>query len=218
VSLTTIVVADDHSVVRHGLRGLLEAEAGFSIVGEAADGLEAVRVVAERKPDVLIVDLTMPGLTGLEVTRQVKQRSPQTRVIILSMHADGGHVMEALRNGADGYVLKSADSTDVLHALREVTQGRRYLSRELAERAVEAYAGNLNGALVDPYEKLTTREREVLQLVAEGHNRQGIAERLHISPRTAEVHRANLMRKLGVRTQAELIRYAIRRGIVQAES
>ncbi len=217
MSPTTIVVADDHYVVRQGLRTLLEAEATFSIVGEASDGLEAVSLVATLKPAVLIVDLMMPGLAGLDVIRQAKHQSPQTRVVVLSMHASESYVMEALHNGADAYVLKNASGGDLVHAVHEAADGRRYLSAPLTERAIEAYAERVNGTPVDRYEALTTREREVLHLAAEGHNHQSVAARLGISPRTAEVHRANLMRKLGLHNQTELIRYALRRGIVTLE-
>lgn len=217
MSLTTIVLADDHHVVRQGVRTLLEAEPTFTVVGEASDGLEAVNLVASLRPLVLIVDLMMPGISGLEVTRQAKQQSPQTRVVVLSMHATEGYVVEALHNGADAYVLKNANGADVVHAVREVTCGRRYLSPPLTERAIEAYAERANGASVDRYETLTTREREVLQLAAEGHSHREVAARLGISPRTAEVHRANLMRKLGLRSQTELIRHALKRGLLPVE-
>jgi two-component system response regulator NreC len=217
LSLTTIVLADDHHVVRQGVRTLLEAEPAFTVVGEASDGLEAVNLVASMKPLVLIVDLMMPGLSGLEVTRQAKQHSPQTRVVVLSMHASEGYVVEALHNGADAYVLKNANGADVVHAVHEVTSGRRYLSPPLTELAIEAYAKRATGAPVDRYETLTTREREVLQLAAEGRSHREVAVRLGISPRTAEVHRANLLRKLGLHSQTELIRYALKRGLVPME-
>jgi two-component system, NarL family, response regulator NreC len=215
--MTSIVLADDHHVVRQGLRALLEAEAGFSIAGEAADGLEAADLVERLKPDVLVVDLMMPGLNGLEVTRQVSKRSPQTRVILLSMHANEGYVLEALRHGANAYVLKDCTATELTRAVREVAAGRRYLSPPLSERAIEAYLQKSKAATLDVYDTLTGREREVLQLVAEGHSNAEISSRLFISPRTVEIHRANLMRKLGLRNQTDLIRFALRRGIVPLE-
>lgn len=214
MGLTTIVLADDHPVVRRGLRDLLEAAREFEVVGEAADGLETVRLVESVKPHVLVLDLMMPGLNGLEVTRQVRQRMPQTRVVILSMHATEAYLMEALRHGADGYVLKDASVADLVQAVREVAAGRRYLSPSLTPLAIEAYVEKARSAPPSGYETLTTREREVFQLAAEGLTSAEIATRLSISSRTAETHRANLMRKLGLRTQTDLIRYAIRRGII----
>jgi len=214
---TTIVLADDHQVVRQGLRALLEAEADFRLIGEAGDGLETVQLVERLKPHVLIVDLMMPSLNGLEITRQVSQRSPQTRIVILSMHANEAYVLEALRNGAVGYVLKDSSIAELVQAVREVVSGRRYLSPPLSERAIEAYLRKAEPATLDPYETLTLREREVLHLAAEGHTNAEIAEHLSISPRTAETHRANMMRKLDLRTQTDLIRYALRRGILPME-
>jgi two-component system response regulator NreC len=212
-----IALADDHPVVRHGLRAVLAAEPDFSLVGEAGDGLEATELVERLKPNVLIVDLMMPGLNGLEVTRQVCRRSPETRVIVLSIHANEAYVMEALKKGAAGYVLKDSSASDLVQAIREVAAGRRYLSRQLSEGAIEAYVQKAEATTLDIYETLTAREREVLQLAAEGRSSSEIAERLAISPRTAETHRANLMRKLGLHTQTDLIRYAFRRGIIPIE-
>ncbi|HEV3163169.1 MAG TPA: response regulator transcription factor [Isosphaeraceae bacterium] len=215
--MTTILLADDHHVVRQGLRALLEAEPGFSIAGEAADGLQAADLVERLKPDVLVVDLMMPGLNGLEVTRQVSKRSPQTRVILLSMHANEGYVLEALRHGATAYVLKDCTAAELVRAVHEVICGRRYLSPPLSERAIESYLLKAEETPLDIYNTLTGREREVLQLAAEGHSNAEISARLFISPRTVEIHRANLMRKLGLRNQTDLIRFALRRGIVPLE-
>lgn len=215
--MTTIVLADDHRVVRQGLRALLEAEPGFSVVGEAGDGLETIHLVEQLKPDVLVLDLMMPGLNGLEVTRQLNKRLPHTRIVILSMYANEAYVLEALGNGASAYVLKDSSSADLVHAVREIAAGRRYLSPPLSDRAIEAYQEKARAAVLDKYETLTTREREVLQLSAEGHTSAEIAARLGISSRTAEAHRSNLMHKLGLHTQADLIRYALRRGIIPME-
>lgn len=217
MSRTTIVLADDHVVVRQGLRALLEAEPDFAIVGEAADGLEVADLVERLKADVLILDLMLPGLNGLEVTRQVQQRSPQARIVVLSMYANEAYVLEALRNGAGAYVLKEASAADLVHAIREVMAGRRYLSPPLSESAIELYVQKAKAAPRDSYEALTTREREVLQLAAEGQSNPGIADRLGISVRTVETHRANLMHKLDLRSQTDLVRYALRRGILPPE-
>jgi DNA-binding NarL/FixJ family response regulator len=159
----------------------------------------------------------MPGLNGLEVTRQVGRRSPDTRVILLSMHANEAYVLEALRNGATAYVLKDCTAAELVSAVREVQAGRRYLSPPLSERAIESYLQKAEAATLDIYNTLTAREREVLQLAAEGHSNSDISSRLFISPRTVEIHRANLMRKLGLRNQTDLIRFALRRGIVPLE-
>ena len=217
MSRTTIVLADDHPVVRQGLRALLGAEPDFAIVGEVTDGLEVAPLVERLKPNVLVLDLMLPGLSGLEVTRQVRQRSSQTRVIILSMYANEAYVLEALRNGAAGYVLKGAGAAELVQAVREVAAGRRYLSPPLSESAIQAYVEKAKAAPLDPYETLTTREREVLHLAAEGGSNTEVAVRLGISPRTAETHRANLMRKLGLHSQTDLVRYAMKRGILPAE-
>lgn len=217
MSMTTIVLADDHHIVRQGLRSLLEAEPDFSVIGETGDGLEAAQLVERLQPDVLVLDLMMPSLNGLEVTRQVSQRSPQTHVVILSMYANEAHVLEALRAGAVAYVLKESTAAELVRAVREAVAGRRYLSPPLSERAIEVYMQKAESAALDPYETLTAREREVLYLVAEGHTNAEIADRLFISRRTVETHRANLMRKLDLRTQTDLISYALRRGIVPME-
>ncbi len=218
MSPTTIVLADDHHVVRQGLRVLLERERDFAVTGEAADGREVAGVVKRVKPHVLVLDLMMPGLNGLEVIRQVRRRAPDTRIVVLSMHADESYVVEALRNGASAYVLKSASAAEVVKAAREAMAGRRYLSPPLSERAVEEYAKKTRGGALDIYETLTPREREVLHLAAEGYGNPEIAARLSIGVRTAETHRANFMHKLGLRSQTELVRYALRRGILPAES
>ena len=214
---TTIMLADDHKIVRQGLRALLEAEPDFHLVGETGDGLEAVQLAERLCPDVLVLDLMMPGLGGLEVTLQVGKRSPQTRVIILSMHADEAYVLEALRNGAAGYVLKESSADELVQAVREVVAGRRFLSSPLSERAIDAYVSKAQEVVLDRYETLTAREREVLHLAAEGHTNAEVADRLSISSRTAETHRANMMRKLALRSQTDLIRYALRRGIIPME-
>lgn len=215
--MTTIVLADDHHVVRQGLRVLLEAEPDFSIVGEAADGLEVVATVERLKPDVLVLDLMMPGLNGLEVMREITRRSLPTRVVILSMHANEAYVLQALRSGVAGYVLKESTASDLALAVREAAAGRRYLSSPLSERAIATYIEKAEVTTLDTYETLTSRERQVLHLAAEGYNNSEIAARLSISSRTVETHRANIMRKLNLRTQTDLIRFALKRGILPME-
>ena len=214
MSATTIVLADDHPVVRQGLRTVLAAARGLEVVGEAADGLEAVEVVERLQPDVLVVDVLMPGLSGLDVTRRVRQHSPKTIVLVLSMHADEAYVLEALRNGAAGYVIKDASGADLVQAVRAVAGGGRYLSPSISQRAIDAYVERAKGAALDLYDTLTNREREVLHLAAEGYGNPEIARRLAISTWTVETHRAHLMQKLQLQSQTELVHYAVRRGIV----
>jgi DNA-binding NarL/FixJ family response regulator len=211
---TTIVLVDDHHVVREALRKMLEVEKEFHIVGEAGDGVEALRVVEQCKPDILVCDLMMNGMNGLEVTRQLTKRFPKTKVVILSMYGNDGYVHEAMRAGAKGYVLKESTSTELVHAIRESASGRRYLSPPLSDRAIDAYLKKTEEATLDPYDTLTTREREVLHLAAQGGTNAEIAAKLFISRRTVEVHRASMMQKLGLHVQADLIRYAIQRGIL----
>ncbi len=213
----TLVLAEDHHVVRQGLRTLLNTEPDFTVIGEAAEGLQVSALVERLQPNVLIVDVQMPGLNGLEVTRQVRQRVPQTRVLVLSMHANEAYVLEALRNGAAGYILKSASAETLAEAVRTVAGGHRYLCPPLSERAIEAYVQQAQTGTLDVYDTLTNREREVLQLAAEGATNGQIAEKLSISSRTVEVHRARILQKLDLHSQTDLVRYAIRRGILPLE-
>jgi DNA-binding NarL/FixJ family response regulator len=211
---TTIVLADDHKVVRQGLRAVLEAEPDLRVIGEAGNGLEVTRLVERLRPDVLVLDLMMPGLHGLEVARKVRKLSPRTHVVILSMHKDESYVLEALKNGASGYVLKDSGVDELVKAVQEAAANRCYLSPPLSNSAIEAYVQSASDTKTDAYDSLTSREREVLQLVAEGHTNAEIGKRLFISPRTVEIHRANMMQKLGLRNRTDLIRYALKRGIL----
>jgi DNA-binding NarL/FixJ family response regulator len=210
----TVLLADDHPIVRQGMRRLLEAEPDLTVVGEAADGLETVQLVEKLKPSVLVVDMMMPGLNGLEILRQVKKRSPATFSIVLSMQSADAYVVEALKSGASGYILKDSGPGELVIALRQVIQGQRFLSPKLSERLINAYIQTSDKTVLDPYETLTNREREVLQMVSEGLSTPEIARRLSISPRTAELHRGRMMNKLGLRNQTDLIRYALKRGIL----
>src|SRR5437868_2253912 len=211
---TRIVLADDQNVVREAIKCLLELEADFEVVGETADGLSVVSLVDRLKPEVLIVDVAMPGLYGLEVTRQVRERSPKTAVIVLSRYVNEWYVTEALRNGASGYVVKQAEAHELTRAVRTVAQGRRYLSSPLSPEDVQSWLLQAERLTGDSYESLTGREREVLQLVAEGYSSTRIARRLSISVRTAEAHRANVMRKLRLKNYTALIKYALARGVL----
>jgi DNA-binding NarL/FixJ family response regulator len=215
--MTTLILADDHALVRQGLRMILECESDLEVVGEAGDGLEALRLVEQLGPDILIVDVMMPNLSGLEAARQARRRWPKMKVIMLSMYDTEAYVVEALQAGAAAYVLKKATSGDLVHAVRRVMAGGLYLSPPLDERAIEAYIRNAQATRLDPYESLTARERQVLHLAAEGLNNPQIAERLSLSPRTIEMHRAHLMKKLDLKSQTDLIRYALKRGILPEE-
>ena len=213
----TIALADDHNLVRQALKTLLSTEPEFTIVADVGDGREALEVVERLRPAVLVADLMMPGLNGAEVARQVARRHPQTRVILLSMHVNEAHVMEALRNGASGYVRKDATAADLMRAIREVAAGHLYLSPPFSDRAIESYRKRAEDAEQDPYDTLSDREREVLHLAAEGLGNTELGARLGISPRTVESHRASVMRKLGLHRQLDLVRYALRRGLVSAD-
>ena len=211
--MNTVVLADDHEVVRRGVRSILEADGHFKVVAEVADGLSAVQMAEKLKPTLLFLDLSLPRLHGLEALRQVRTGSPQTKIIVLSMHHDEPYVIEALRAGAMAYILKGSESTEIAHAALEVIAGRRYLSAPLSERAIAALTSR-TADQSDPLATLTPREREVLLLAAEGVGTTEMAERLFISPRTAETHRTNLMQKLGLQSQTDLVRFAIRKNLI----
>src|SRR5712692_8032424 len=213
MSAITVVLADDHEVVRRGVRVLLEAEPDIAIVGEAAHGVDVLPALERLTPDVLVLDLLMPGLSGLDVLKAMATRELSTRVVVLSMHTGEAYVAEALQNGALGYVVKDAGASELLQAVRHAAAGQRFLSAPLSEAAIQAYARRLQAASRDPYETLSARERQVLHLAAQGLTNQEIAARLAISRRTAETHRTNLMRKLGLKGEKDLIRFALRRGI-----
>jgi two-component system, NarL family, response regulator NreC len=214
--MTTLILAEDHYIVRQGLKALLAAEKGIKLLGDTSDGLEALELVAKCKPNVLLLDLMIPRLHGLEVIRRVIREHPATRVVVLSMHSDEPYVVEALRSGALGYILKDCTVASLVEAIQTVAVGKRYLSPALAERALESYFQEPHQLGLDQYETLTRRERLVLQLAAEGLSNPDLGRKLFVSPRTVESHRANLMRKLGLRSQTDLVRYAIRKKIIEA--
>jgi DNA-binding NarL/FixJ family response regulator len=204
-----IVMAEDHQIVRQGFKALLEQD-GFEVVGEAGDGHEAVRLIEKLKPDVAIVDIAMPLLNGIDVAREVPRVSPDTRTILLTMHTDSSYILEALRAGVTGYLVKTRAVEDLTKAIREVCRGAVYLSSNVSREAVDAYLANGD---VDP-NPLTARERQVLQLVAEGHTSKAIAAKLELSVKTVESYRARVMEKVGVHETAGLVRYAIRNGVI----
>ena len=212
-----LVLADDHSVVRHGLRLVLE-ELGYKVVGEASDGLEAIELVDKLKPDILLCDLMMGSMNGLEVTRQVSKKYPDTKVIILSMYADESYVIEALRAGAKAYILKDSSSEELLQTITEVLKGKHFLGAPFSEKAISIYMEKTADATQDEYYSLSNREREILQMVAEGMTSNQIAKKLFLSSRTVDAHRAKMMRKLNLHTKIDLIRYAQRRGIIPTDT
>jgi len=206
-----ILIADDHTLVRQGLRAILETQPGFQIAGEAGDGLEAIALTEKLKPDVVVLDLMMPRLNGLEVTRQIAKL---TRVLVVSMHANEAYVLEALRGGAYGYILKDSPAGELVEAVTRVAAGTRYLSAPLSERAIAFYTEQTRASQSEPYDTLTRREREVFQLAAEGLSNQEISASLSISPRTVEIHKSNAMHKLNLSTQTDVVRFALRHGII----
>ena len=207
----SVLLAEDHPVVREGLRAMLEAEGDFQVVGQTGNSSEVGGMVAELHPDVLVLDLIMPGIGGLNALRELARRRLSTRVVVLSMYANEAYVLEALQNGAGAYVLKQSEAAELVRGIREVAKGRRYLSPPLSQRAVEAYAKRAKGTIATREAELTAREKEVLMLVGQGFTSAQIGERLFISVRTVESHRSNLTKKLGLHSQAEMVRTALRR-------
>jgi DNA-binding NarL/FixJ family response regulator len=214
----TVFLADDHAVVRDGLRALLDAEDDIAVVGTAADGRDAVRRVSELRPDVAVLDIVMPDLGGIEAARQIRQVCPATQVVILSMYASDEYVVRALQTGARGYLLKESAGEEVIDAVHAVHAGRRYLSEEIAERLIDGYLDLCsNSETGDPLAALSPRELEVLQLVVEGKTSAEIARILTLSPKTIETYRSRLMRKLGISDVPNLVKFAIKHGLTPAE-
>jgi DNA-binding NarL/FixJ family response regulator len=211
-----VLLADDHTLVRAGIRSLVQALSGIQVVAEAGDGREALSLIEAHQPDVAVLDIAMPGLNGLEVAAQVADNFPYVRVIILSMHATEEYVLRALRAGAAGYLLKDADTTELELAIKAVTRGETYLSPAVSKHVTE-YIRRVGEESHSALERLTPRQREVLQLVAEGHTTQEIARMMNLSVKTVETHRTQLMERLDIHDIAGLVRYAVREGLVILE-
>jgi two-component system response regulator NreC len=210
-----VLLADDHTIVRQGVRLCLEAMGDIEVVAEAEDGQAAVTLAVQLRPDVAVVDLTMPRLNGVEAIRQIKRDVPSVEVVVLSVHDSEAYVVQALRAGAAGYVLKRNAATELAAAIRAAHDGQAYLHPSIARRVIDDYLSRIHAAEdSEPYDRLTPREREVLQLAAEGHTTRAIAGLLCLSTKTVEHHRASLMTKLGLHGQTELVKYAIRAGLV----
>jgi len=212
--MTRIVVVDDHQLVREGMIAVLCSHPDFQIVGEAGDGRTAVELVDQLHPDVLVVDLLLPGMPGLDVVREVHERFPGVRIVVVSLLSAEEYVVSALRQGAHGYVLKDAGTDTLAQAIRTVCAGRRYLCSPLSERAIEVYLSASKIETLDLYDVLSPREREILQLVAEGHTSAVVAERLFLSVRTVENYRTGIMHKMGFRHHTDLVRFALRRNLL----
>jgi DNA-binding NarL/FixJ family response regulator len=210
-----VLLADDHGVVRKGLRYLLEEEPDVKVVGETTTGLDAVKLCDELEPDIVIMDIAMPLLNGIDATAQITKRHPSTKVIILSMHADESYLTRSLTSGARGYLLKDSAEEDLTRAVRAVMSGHTFFSPGVAQTLVEQYLHNLGQTAVpDPYELLTDREKQVLQLLAQGKSNKEVAVLLDLSVYTVETHRANLMQKLGLHNTAEIVLFAVRKKLV----
>lgn len=211
-----VLLAEDHTIVRKGLRSLLDDETEIEVVGEAEDGQQAIELVQRVQPDVVLMDITMPVLNGLEATRQIKKLFPQVKVVVLTVHSSEEYIFQILRAGASGYVVKQAAVSELVQAIQTVYRGDSFLSPSISRQVVEEY-GRRAEAIEDKYDRLTDREREVLQLIAEGRANREIAQLLHVTVKTVEAHRAHLMDKLGLRSTAELTRYALRKGMVSPD-
>ncbi|MDQ3510766.1 MAG: response regulator transcription factor [Pseudomonadota bacterium] len=208
-----VLIADDHTLVRESLVGLLQAEDDMQVVAQAADGVEALEKAAETLPDIIVTDLTMPGLNGIEIVRRLCKSLPDTRVLVLTMHQEGEYVLQAVRAGAAGYLVKDSASSELIAAVRSLHAGRGYFGPQAAAALAEQLK-HPERVVDDPYGRLTPREREAFHLIAEGLTTKEIARKLDISAKTAENHRSRVMAKLGVRNTAELVRYALRRGLL----
>ena len=215
MSTLRILLADDHTIVRHGLRKILEENRDWQVVAEAGDGREAVRLAGDLQPDVAILDIGMPLLNGIEATRQIGRRAPEVRILILSMHSDEAYIIQALQAGARGYLLKDTADAELIDAVQAVTRGKSFFSPAVARVMLDDYVRRLQErGITDRYDTLSEREREIFQLIVEGRTNKEIAEMLGVSPSTIETHRAHIMEKLDVHSAVELVLYAVRKGLI----
>jgi DNA-binding NarL/FixJ family response regulator len=211
-----IVLADDHTLFRQGLRRVLEEQAGWHVIAEASDGAEAVRLTVEHEPHLVILDVAMPRLNGVEATRQITRRLPDVRVLIVSMYSDDVYITQALQAGAQGFVLKDSADADLVRAVTDLAAGKSHFSPSVSKIVLNDYVRHLaERGVTDRFDALSEREREVFQLIAEGHSNKDIANLLHVSPGTVETHRARIMEKLDVHSAAEIVLYAVRKGVIR---
>ncbi len=215
MSKTRILIADDHALVREGVAALLQLQDDMEVVGEACDGREALRLTAKLQPDIVLMDIAMPGLGGLEATTEIRKTMPETRILVLSQYDDREYISRLLKAGVSGYILKHAVGTDLVSAIRAVARGEFYLYSGIASSVVNGFLDKEQALSVDPYEKLTDREKQVLKLIAEGNTHKEIAELLDISTKTVIAHQTHLSEKLDIHSRADLIKFAIRRGIIK---
>lgn len=212
-----VLIADDHTIVREGVKMILARESDIEVVGEASDGSQALELVERLKPTVVVMDISMPGMGGIEATQKVKERHPRVNVLALTMHEDESYVFQLLRAGASGYVLKRAAAQDLVQAVRAAARGEAFLYPSVARKVVEDYLRRVEvGEERERYDGLTGREKEILTLIAEGLANQEIAQKLYISIKTVQTHRAHILEKLGLHDRTELVRYAIRKGLIEA--
>lgn len=214
-----VVIAEDHTIVRKGLCALLEGESDIEVIGEAENGREAIKIVEKLLPDVVVMDIAMPGLNGLETTRQLKKRIPKLKILILTMHDNEEYIFETLRAGASGYLIKRSAPNELISAIQSVYRDESFLSPAISKKVIAGFVQRGGAAAIEDedYQKLTAREREVLQLIAEGHANREISRLLHISIKTVESHKAHIMEKLDIRNIAELTQYAIRKGLISLD-
>ena len=212
-----VVVADDHTILRQGIKALLDNQEEIEVVGEAKDGREAIKAIEELLPDVILMDIAMPGLNGLEATRRIKKKFPRTKVVVLTMHTNEEYIFQILNAGADGYLVKETAFQDLISAINSVHRGEAFMSPSISKKVMTDYIQRAQGEEKVGFDTLTTREREILQLVAEGNSNKKIAEVLFISPKTVETHRAHIMDKLNIHDRAGLIKYAIRKGMINLD-
>lgn len=215
MNVIRILLADDHTVIRKGLRLLLENQPGFKVIAEAADGRETIAMAQAHQPDVVVLDVAMPTLNGIEAAKQISANVPHTAIVFLSMHSDEGYVLKALKSGAKAYLLKDSAEYDLINAIKAVNEGKAFFSPAISRMLVEEYMRQMQEREVDDsYDLLTTREREVLQLLAEGKTNKEVASMMELSPHTIETHRSNIFQKLNLHNGAELILYAVRKGVI----